>query len=77
MVVLGLSNTEQLCMLMFNVMGYLAYYLLLYTVYDLNPSNLITLGCLNKICFNRDSLKQLNRNQALLCNYMVNRIHVY
>ena len=55
-----LFSTEHLCMLMFNVMGCLAYYLLLYTVYDLNSSNLITLGCLNKICLNRDSLKQLN-----------------
>lgn len=64
-------------MLMFNVTGYLAYYLLLYTVYDFNPSNLITLGCLNKICFNRDSLKLLNQNQALLCIYMVNMVHVY
>ena len=64
-------------MLMFNVMGCLAYYLLLYTVYDLNSSNLITLGCLNKICLNRDSLKQLNWNQALLCIYKVNMVHVY
>lgn len=35
-------NNPPLIELTFHLMGYLAHYMLLYTVYDLNPSNLFT-----------------------------------